>query len=175
MWGGTFDFAPDQTNSIIADNLFDGTSIPENDIPYVGGHNAYVTNCDTLIPTLPGDIILTNSPAYQSSWLGNYYLPTNSPLISAGSTTADQMGLYHYTVTTNQVVEGMNTVSIGYHYVAVDQYGNPLDSNGDGIPDYLEDANGNGIYDAGDLGDWVISPFNGLTMANGLQVYTPLH
>ena len=50
--------------------------------------------------------------------------------------------------------EGTNIVSIGYHYVALDQYGNPLDSNGGGIPDYLEDANGNGIYDAGDLGDW---------------------
>jgi hypothetical protein len=80
-------------------------------------------------------------------------------LINAGSTNAAALGLYHYTVTTNlvngqEVPEGTNTVSIGFHYVAVDQYGNPLDSNGDGIPDYLEDANGNGIYDAGDQGDW---------------------
>jgi hypothetical protein len=52
------------------------------------------------------------------------------------------------------VVEGTNTVSIGYHYVAVDANGNPLNSNGDGIPDYLQDANGNGVYDFGDLGVW---------------------
>jgi hypothetical protein len=45
-------------------------------------------------------------------------------------------------------------VDIGYHYVAVDTNGIPLDSNGDGIPDYLQDANGNGVYDFGDLGDW---------------------
>jgi hypothetical protein len=132
-----------------------------------------VTNCDTLDPVFPGDIILSNSIAYQTGPLGNYYQPTNSPLINAGSTTADQVGLYHYTVTTNEVVEGTNTVSIGYHYVALDQYGNPLDSNGDGIPDYLEDANGDGIYDFGDLGDWqntlylkvlITRPQNGSTM-----------
>jgi len=82
------------------------------------------------------------------------------------------LGLYHYTVQTNEVVEGTNTVSIGFHYVATDAYGNPLDSNGDGIPDYLEDANGNGIYDTGDLGDWqnlnlhviITRPRNGSTL-----------
>jgi hypothetical protein len=47
-----------------------------------------------------------------------------------------------------------------YHYVATDAYGNPLDSNGDGTPDYLEDANGYGIYDAGDPGDWQNSNLN---------------
>jgi hypothetical protein len=64
--------------------------------------------------------------------------------------------------------------SIGYHYVAVDGNGNPIDTNGNGIPDYLEDANGNGVYDAGDLGNWQTSasfngPANGvLTFPNGL-------
>ena len=48
-------------------------------------------------------------------------------------------------MTTNEAVEGTNIISIGYHYVATDQYGNPLDSNGDGIPDYLEDLNGKGV------------------------------
>ncbi len=157
IWRGTFGFAPWQTtNSVVRDNLFDRATIPDllggQGNSYVGGHNAYVTNCDTLDPIFPGDIILSNSPAYQSSWLGNYYLPTNSPLIHAGSTTANQVGLYHYTVTTNQLVEGTNMVSIGYHYVAVDTNSIPIDTNGDGIPDYLEDANGNGLVDSGEIG-----------------------
>jgi len=48
------------------------------------------------------------------------------------------------------VKETNSIVDIGYHYVAVDTNGIPLDSNGDGIPDYLQDANGNGLVDAGE-------------------------
>jgi len=43
-------------------------------------------------------------------------------------------------------------VDIGYHYVAVDTNGIPFDTNGDGIPDYLEDINGNGLVDSGEIG-----------------------
>ncbi len=148
IWQGTFRFGPTQTNAVVTDNLFDSPAIPDllgaAHVSYIGGHNAFVTNCATLDPLFPGDQILTNSPAYQSSWFGNYYLPPNSPLINAGSTTADQMGLYHFTTQTNQTVEGTSVVDIGYHYVATDAYGNPLDSNGNGIPDYLEDSTGTG-------------------------------
>jgi len=175
--GGTFLFVPSQTNAVLQNNLFDRTSAPDNigvfGMTYIGGHNAYVTNCDMLDPVMPGDRVLTNSPAYQTSWFGNYYLPPDSPLINAGSTTADQVGLYHFTTQTNQTVEGTSVVDIGYHYVATDAYGNPLDTNGDGIPDYIEDGNGNGVFDTGDFGDWKISPY-GLGGANGLQVFTPL-
>jgi hypothetical protein len=93
---------------------------------------------------------------WQTNWLGNYYLPSNSSLTNAGDVPASQVGLYHFTILTNQVPEGTNIVSIGYHYVAVDQYGNPLDSNGDGIPDYLEDANGDGIVDNGET-NWALA------------------
>ena len=111
---------------------------------------AIVTNLTTL--PVPGghDVIVTNF-YWQSSWYGNYYLPPTSPLINAGSTTADQVGLYHFTTQTNQVTEGDSSVDIGYHYIATDVYGNPVDSNGDGIPDYLEDANGNGVTDSGEV------------------------
>ena len=64
-------------------------------------------------------------------------------------------------------------VDIGFHYVATDANGNPLDTNGDGIPDYIKDANGNGSVDNGET-SWLIGPYNGLSSANGLQVYTPL-
>jgi hypothetical protein len=91
------------------------------------------------------DLTITNGYNWQPSWLGNYYLPTNSPLINAGSTTADKLGLYHFTTQTNQVPETNSTVDIGYHYVATDTNGNPLDSNGNGLPDYLEDPTGTGL------------------------------
>jgi len=177
FYGGTFDFAPAMTNSIIADNSFNQTAIPDEMAGvgtwYFGGHNAYVTNFNLLVPTLAGDLIQSNLPVYQTSWYGNYYLPTNSTLIQAGSTTANLIGLYHFTTQTNQMPEGDAVVDIGYHYVGTDQYGNPLDTNGDGIPDYVEDSNGNGIFDTGDLGDWHISPY-GLNAQNHLQVFTPL-
>ena len=178
FWYGTFSFWPALTNSIIKDNLFDHTIIPDglagDGVTYIGGHNAYVTNCDQIDPTYSGDIVLGNSPAYQTSWLGNYYLPTNCPLINAGSTTADQVGLYHFTTQTNQVKEANSTVDIGYHYVAMDAYGNPIDTDGDGIPDYLEDTNGDGVFGEGDFGDWLVSFYNGLSRTHGLQVFTPL-
>jgi hypothetical protein len=80
-----------------------------------------------------------------------------------GSTTADQLGLYQYTTQTNQVKETNSTVDIGYHYVAVDSSGNPIDTNGDGVPDYLEDANGNGLVDSGEI-DWMLPGDLGLTV-----------
>lgn len=181
FWHGTFGYSPWTTtgNAIVADNLFDQTVIPDWmggwGATYSGGHNAYVTNCDTLDPIKTGDIILANPLAYQSSFLGHYYQPSDSPLVDAGSTTADQVGLYHYTTQTTQVPEGVSTVDIGYHYVATDAYGNPLDTNGDGIPDYLEDANGNGIFDAGDLGNWLSCGSGPLTFPNGMtiQIFEP--
>ena len=164
---------PSDTVWYAFNNDFDTCAITNSTL--TNGYNAYL-NCDgRLEPTNAFDIVSTNSLAWQTGPLGDFYQPTNSPLIQMGSTTADQVGLYHYTVTTNQVVEGTNTVSIGYHYVAVDANGNPLDTDGDGIPDYMEDANGNGVYDTGDISNWqTFDSANGLTSANGLLVFTPL-
>jgi hypothetical protein len=58
-------------------------------------------------------------------------------LLNNGSTNASNLGLFHYTVTTNEVVEGSNVVSRGYHYVVLGTNGQPLDTNNDGVPDYL--------------------------------------
>ena len=43
-------------------------------------------------------------------------------------------------------------VDIGFHYVAVTN-NVPIDTDGDGLPDYLEDRNGNGTVDSGET-DW---------------------
>ena len=82
--------------------------------------------------------------------MGNSYQPVDSALINKGNTNANRLGLYHFTTQTNQVKETNSPVDIGYHYVAVDANGIPIDSNGDGIPDYFQDANGNGLVDAGE-------------------------
>jgi len=43
--------------------------------------------------------------------LGNYYLPSGSPLINAGSATAGQFGLSHYTTQASQVKEADSIVT----------------------------------------------------------------
>ena len=126
-----------------------------NDIPLGGYGNQTLTLLD-----------------YQTGALGSFYYNTNKSggydggtntawLIHAGNGSAANVGLYHYTVTTNNVVEGTNVVSIGFHYVAVGANGLPLDSNGDGIPDYLEDVNGNGVVDSGEI-NWQVGGDLGL-------------
>jgi len=80
--------------------------------------------------------------------LGAFYYPTNGSstsltnLFDAGSRNATNAGLYHFTTTTNQVKEATTTVDTGYHYVAVDANGNPIDTDSDGIPDYWKIGTG---------------------------------
>ena len=115
------------------------------------------------------------SPGYQAGTLGLYYLPaTASTLLAAGSTTADLLGLADYTTQASQTPEGTARVDTGYHYVATDSNGNPLDTVGDGIPDYLADSNGDGVFDAGDLCNWLIFYYPIVTTNNGLIVFTVL-
>jgi hypothetical protein len=138
------------------------------------GNNAYILCNSQLNPTNANNVVMTNSLAYQNGPLGGFYQSTNSPLIDMGSTTANLVGLYHYTTLTNETKEFNTTVDIGYHYVAVDGSGKPIDSNSDGVPDYLQDANGNGIVDGGET-DWMLMLFDPNNIGpTGLKVYTPL-
>lgn len=154
---------------------FDGTTtnMDLNTNTYCN-YNAFLNGAQRLVVQGANDIV-TNPFTWQTGPLGTFYQATSSPLIDKGSVTADVVGLYHFTTTTNEVKETNSIVDIGYHYVALDANGNPLDTNGDGIPDYLEDSNGNGVWDPGiDLGDWKnTSPDT--SGAINLQVYTPLH
>jgi hypothetical protein len=141
---------------LFRDNLFDQTIIAQDgdvDNAYAG----YTPGTTHLTVTNAHDVVASLS--YKAGPLGNYYQPTSSAFINVGSVSnAGLVGLYHYTVTTNlvsgsEIAETNGIVDIGFHYVAVDSAGNPLDYDLDGIPDYLEDANGNGLLDSGET-DW---------------------
>lgn len=158
-WSGTNLYWP----VWIENCAFDGSSINMSD--YSGGntnitycnYNAFLNGAHRLIVQGSNDVVVTNTFTWQTGPLGFYYQATNSPLLNMGSVPASVVGLYHYTVLTNQTIEGTNIVSIGYHYVALDSNGNPLDFTGDGIPDYIADSNGNGVYDPGvDFADWLL-------------------
>lgn len=174
--GGSWTFTTYSYGWIARDNMFDSCILNSVEIDLTSDHNAYV-NVSVLSGTGGSDKTLTNA-AYQIGSLGRYYYPTNggqlSTLIGAGSRNATNATLYHYTVTTNQVKEASSTVDIGFHYVAVNGSGQPLDTDSDGVPDYLEDRNGDG-NGANDPTSWQTynSP-NGLTGGAGLQVFTPL-
>lgn len=155
------------TPVIIRDSSFDGTSINTDDAFATNTNlsdydfNAYTNSSDPFSVGGTNDKQMPGGFDWQSSWFGNFYLPTNSALIQAGDIPASQLGLYHFTTQTNQIVDGANIVTIGYHYVATDQFGNPLDTNGDGTPDYLKDSNGDGVFDAGDAADWLLDSSEG--------------
>jgi len=150
FYGGSLIFDGGAGLHTFTDNLFHEIAITQ----YGGASNShngywYPTNLTTLSPTNTNNVVLTNI-TYEIGSLGRYYLPTNSPLINMGSmTNAASIGLFHYTTTTNQVKEGTSRVDIGFHYVATTN-GLPIDSDNDGIPDYAEDANGNGLTDTGE-------------------------
>lgn len=169
---------PEYFHTSFRETIFDGTILstgyPDDPGCVDYDYNAFLTGNDRLDPQGANDVVV-NSFNWQTGWLGNYYLPTNSPLINTGSITANLAGLYHYTTQTNQVKETNSVVDIGYHYVAVNpSSGLPYDYDGDGIADYLEDANGNGIA-TDDSTAWdVYNSANGLVNGSGLQVFTPL-
>jgi hypothetical protein len=99
--------------------------------------------------------------------LGSFYYPATggslTQLINAGSRTAAAASLYHFTTVPAQTKESTSQVDIGYHLVALDGNGNPVDTDGDSIPDYLEDANGNGTVDSGET-DWTSATDFGLSV-----------
>ncbi|MFO1511522.1 MAG: hypothetical protein U1F83_01180 [Verrucomicrobiota bacterium] len=114
--------------------------------------------------------------------LGPYYYPTTgghlSLLIDAGAGTPAQGGLYHYTVKTSpnsrEGFDRVQTMDIGFHYVATDASGNPMDTDADGLADYFEDTNGNGGYGTGDTGDFVNADSDGDGLPDNYEITSTL-
>lgn len=166
--GGWFHLEPipaSAGNWTFTDNLFEKVHFVQNvDMPLDFGHNAYWPltpfelsawgwGTNRLVAATngagAGEQLLDLVPPYQSGPLGDYYLPITTPLYHAGSRLATDAGLFHYTTRVDQTKEAAgNMVNIGLHYVATAAQGSstPKDSDGDGIPDYLENWHGDGDY-----------------------------
>jgi hypothetical protein len=126
---GTLGLSPNYTAIPIwvHDSTLDGTYVS---VTSYGSNTTYVnydynafTNSTTNRFPVGGthDQIVTNGFDWQTGWLGNYYLPPNSPLITNGDATANLIGLSYFTTQTNQVPESNSVVDIGYHYAAFAQ------------------------------------------------------
>ena len=138
------------------------------------GYNAFLQANRTNLQSTT-DIIVPNSYDWQASYLGRYYLPANSTLINTGSVAnAASAGFYHFTTQTNQTKESDSRIDVGYHYVATGPSGMPLDGDGDGMADYVEDANGDGTVNGVERNWTVHETQTGLTSNQRLRVYTPL-
>ncbi len=146
IFDGTLLAYLDNLNGNVGNTFFEYNAYNTNNLSWktYGFPYGNWTQTNTLENLDSSDVMVTNYD-WETSWFGNFYLPTNSPLIEAGSTTSDQVGLYEFTTQTNQTPEGTNIVDIGYHYVATDTNGNPLDTYVPGIPNYIVDAQGNGV------------------------------
>jgi hypothetical protein len=164
-------------NWTFKDNLFEKTDfIQDTNAPIDFGYNGYwplssaelnwawnyypwfQPNAGHLLVATNGgggsEQFLSIAPPYQTGPLGAHYLPITTPLYHAGSRTVDDAGMHQYTTRADQVKDGDelpsgHNVSIGLHYVATTNASStiPMDSDGDGIPDYVEDGNGNGVVD----------------------------
>jgi hypothetical protein len=157
--GGSWTWTIYASGWIVRDNTFDSCVLYENEYSVSNDHNGYV-GISPLASSSGSDKTLTVAD-YQAGPLGKYYYPTSGAnlftLIDAGSRSPAAAGLYHYTVKsatgTKEGTDAVQTVDIGFHYAGVDAYNQPNDYDGDGLPDYLEDRNGNGNVDAGET-DW---------------------
>jgi hypothetical protein len=167
---GSLSLLFDNTLWTAKDNLFD------NCAPYVPGTVAVNNSNNGYINATPMtgavNTYTITAPDYQTGVLGRWYYPITgvqlATLVDHGSRSAANAGLYHHTTRVDHSKEAGTTVDIGHHYVAIDANG-AIDTDGDGIPDYLEDRNGNGIADTGES-SWT----SAINNSGGLNVYTPL-
>lgn len=167
------------------DNLFDNTAptlslYSSSSTIDVRGYNGFTGASDPFGGT-GSKLNLLND--FQTGPLGGYYYPTSgatnslSTLINADtSRTAGSVALYHYTTRSDLAKDGAtdSQLDIGFHYVATDSNGVPLDYDADTSPDYLEDTDGDGVADAGETSWQSYNSPGGLSGTPAIQVFTPL-
>jgi hypothetical protein len=130
-------------------NAFATTNVIAGLTGHVHGFNAYLTPGNRIGANASNDLV-TNI-VFQTGPLGRFYLTDSSPLTNRGNMNAGSAGLYWFTTATNQAPETNSTVDIGFHYLGLSSMNanaGPLDTDGDGVVNYIEDANGNGTREA---------------------------
>jgi len=139
----------------LRDNVFDGIlNQKPGGTSWTASNNGYRSAA-----TLGGNNNPTPGVAdYAPGPLGPNYYPTSggnlSSLLAVGFRTGITAGLFHHTLRTDLVAAGANQVGIGFHYLRTSIAGVPLDSDGDGTPDWIEDPNGDGSFQVGSETDW---------------------
>jgi hypothetical protein len=165
------------------DNLFDSDTLQQSGVNApTASNNGYRSGLSSLGGAgnktgLVPDYV--SGPA--TNWVGvrgSFYYPTSGAstsltnLVDTGSRTAANASLYHFTTrAATGTSETSSQVDIGYHYIGVDANGAPLDTDGDGIPNYREDRDGDGVVDSGET-SWTSATDAGLQIRI-LQPRTP--
>ena len=159
----------------VYDNLFDNSTVslteigsyPTGSALTTVGYNGFIGTGTDPFGSIASDKVslardFANSPLTLPSLSGpvrDYYYPITGSapsLATLGNADATStrtpalLGLYNHTTRFDLAKEAATSTDIGYHYVATDIYGKPLDSDGDGLADYSEDINGNGAVDTGE-------------------------
>ncbi len=136
-------------------------------------HNGFMGNPGGFAANDPtgSDTGATNGVTFGIMGERLWYVNSPTNLWDAAGVLASSVGMYHYTTRTSQAKEGTSTNDLGFHYVALDGNGLPIDTDGDGLADYLEDSNGNGTYESGsDLSDWTNANTDGDAVSDGAEV-----
>lgn len=162
----------------VQDNAFDNMTVTRTGsglANVTNFNNAYINASMTGAGGNGGNNVTLGSFTYSTTTggLGRYYHGQTN-LLNAGSRTAASAQQYHNTTETSRSKEAATTVDIGFHYVATDSSGVPLDNDGDGIPDYVEDRNGNNSLDSGETGWTTYNSANGFTNSPAVLIFTPL-
>lgn len=141
------------------------------------GYNAYTT-ATAFLQDWSSRVNLSRD--FIAGPLGGYYYPATgsgsslATLIdqgwNGGGISAASLGLFHHSVVANGSREGVSRIDIGFHRIALNSVGLPVDTDGDGVADYLEDKNGNGQFDAGTETDWLNGGVSSGTV--GLKIYS---
>jgi hypothetical protein len=154
-----FYYGTSGTTWSVKDNFFNETTLSNAVGTVDASYNAY----RSAPPGLGGtNNVSVTTADFVTGPLGRFYYPSSGTnlvsLINAGSRSAGSAGLFHFTTGAAAYGrEGSTTVDIGFHYVGVGADGLPSDTDSDFIPDFVEDANGNGTTDSGETNYKVFS------------------